>query len=524
MMVLHELGHVLAAWATGGQVTDVVLHPLTISRTDVRPNPRPLLVAWGGAVVGCLAPLGLWLMVRIAAPRFAFLPRFFAGFCLIANGAYLAGGAFGRVGDAGDLLAHGAAVWQLVGFGLITTPIGLALWNGLGAHFGLGSANMRVDRTAVVASISIFVVLVVTMTAWGQPPPPGYSGPALTTATKRVSLGYLPGSSTLKMNELPWRRLTHVANAFLQADPQGNVTPGGGVPNQKLTAAAHLHDVRVLVSLGGGNSVTAFEKISADPERLARYVAGVVKLVEENNYDGIDLDWEFPRSTASKNGFTALANALRTALDEAAKSHTDGRRYELTAAISAGEHFGRWLDEKTLREAFDFLNVMTYDMSGPWAKYAAHHAPLKPSRRDPLRRWRSVQYAMTYWHRRRGIPKEKLCIGIPLYGRMFPVSRPHTALDPKRKEEHRAYAFADLKRLAAEGWTAHWDYESNVPWLAAPDRKAIIAFDDRNSVDAKAKWAREQGFRGMFFWAIGQDRMPGGKHWLVDAAVRAWPE
>ena len=51
MEAVHELGHVLAAWATGGLVTDVVLHPLTISRTDVRPNPRPLAVAWGGAVV-----------------------------------------------------------------------------------------------------------------------------------------------------------------------------------------------------------------------------------------------------------------------------------------------------------------------------------------------------------------------------------------------------------------------------------------------------------------------------------------
>jgi hypothetical protein len=37
MMTVHEFGHVLAAWGTGGTVTRVVLHPFAISRTDVSP-------------------------------------------------------------------------------------------------------------------------------------------------------------------------------------------------------------------------------------------------------------------------------------------------------------------------------------------------------------------------------------------------------------------------------------------------------------------------------------------------------
>ncbi len=48
MQAVHELGHVLGAVATGGRVTEVVLHPCTISRTDVHPNPHPLLVVWPG--------------------------------------------------------------------------------------------------------------------------------------------------------------------------------------------------------------------------------------------------------------------------------------------------------------------------------------------------------------------------------------------------------------------------------------------------------------------------------------------
>ena len=61
MMDVHELGHVVGAVATGGRVEKVVLDPLTISRTDVLPNPNPLLVVWAGPIVGVLLPLGLLL-------------------------------------------------------------------------------------------------------------------------------------------------------------------------------------------------------------------------------------------------------------------------------------------------------------------------------------------------------------------------------------------------------------------------------------------------------------------------------
>ena len=40
MMGIHEVGHVLGAWAGGGRVERVVWHPLLFSRTDVRPDPR----------------------------------------------------------------------------------------------------------------------------------------------------------------------------------------------------------------------------------------------------------------------------------------------------------------------------------------------------------------------------------------------------------------------------------------------------------------------------------------------------
>jgi hypothetical protein len=132
MQAIHEFGHVLAAWATGGNVVRVVLHPVNISRTDVSPNPRPLAVAWGGPIFGVLGPLALFAVSRcIREPRSGWqaLVDLFIGFCLIANGAYIGLGSFGRIGDAGDLLRHGAPQWLLAAFGVAAITGGLLIWH-----------------------------------------------------------------------------------------------------------------------------------------------------------------------------------------------------------------------------------------------------------------------------------------------------------------------------------------------------------------------------------------------------------
>jgi hypothetical protein len=163
MMVVHEFGHVLGAWCSGGEVARVVLHPLVISRTDLTRNPHPLFVAWSGPVFGVVAPVLAWLAGwRI---RGGYVVRFFAGFCLVANGAYIGVGSFERVGDAGDLIRHGAAMWQLWLFGLVSCPAGLVLWHRLGRHFGLGQPTGQVDGTVACVILVLLIVLIVSEVA-----------------------------------------------------------------------------------------------------------------------------------------------------------------------------------------------------------------------------------------------------------------------------------------------------------------------------------------------------------------------
>jgi hypothetical protein len=161
MQWVHEAGHVLGALATGGEVERVVLHPLSISRTDLRANPQPLIVTWAGPWLGVLAPLAAWLVASALRLQSAYLFRFFAGFCCVANGLYIGVGSFDHVGDCGDLLKHGAAAWQLWLFGLVNTAAGFVLWNRLGPHFGLGSTGQAVRIAHCLALAGITVSLAV---------------------------------------------------------------------------------------------------------------------------------------------------------------------------------------------------------------------------------------------------------------------------------------------------------------------------------------------------------------------------
>ena len=161
MQIVHELGHVVAAVASGGTVENIVLQPLAMSRTEVGTNPHPVVQVWAGPVVGVLLPLIAWAAVLSCRAPGSYLFRAFAGFCCVANGTYIAFGPSDTGMDTEIMLLLGASRWQLVLFGVPCIALGLFLWHGQGHHLGFGEANGRVSRPATVASALLLMVIVV---------------------------------------------------------------------------------------------------------------------------------------------------------------------------------------------------------------------------------------------------------------------------------------------------------------------------------------------------------------------------
>jgi sterol desaturase/sphingolipid hydroxylase (fatty acid hydroxylase superfamily) len=161
MQAAHEGGHVLLARLTGGEVIKVALHPLIISRTDLGQNPHPLAVVWGGPLIGSVVPLFAFSLAAIFRWPGVYLLRFFAGFCLVANGVYI--GIGWLLADGADpwvMTENGSPRWLLIVFGLLATPPGLYLWHRQGRHFGLGSSNGTVSTSAALVSAALLLAII----------------------------------------------------------------------------------------------------------------------------------------------------------------------------------------------------------------------------------------------------------------------------------------------------------------------------------------------------------------------------
>ena len=84
-----------------------------------------------------------------------------------------------------------------------------------------------------------------------------------------------------------------------------------------------------------------------------------------------------------------------------------------------------------------------------------------PFTRPPHDHCGSVHSGIQYLNLIRGIPKEKILVGLPFYGREFNATRlygPSTGGDI-------TYAYCDIEPKIGAGWTFHWDEISKVPYL-----------------------------------------------------------
>jgi GH18 family chitinase len=123
-------------------------------------------------------------------------------------------------------------------------------------------------------------------------------------------------------------RLTHINYAFALPKADGTLLgPANKWKLEQYVDTAHAQGVKVLISVGGWGYDPQFEQLAAAPETRATFVAEVMRLVDDYNLDGADIDWEYPDAGESSRNFTTLMNELRAELDARGKL--------LTAAVVA---------------------------------------------------------------------------------------------------------------------------------------------------------------------------------------------
>ncbi|MHB8056008.1 MAG: glycoside hydrolase family 18 protein, partial [Candidatus Aminicenantales bacterium] len=257
--------------------------------------------------------------------------------------------------------------------------------------------------------------------------------------------------------------------------------------------------VKVLMSLGGWGNCAGFTPMAADPGKRAGFIRRTTTACRDQDFDGVDIDWEFVSTPAEKENFTALIRELSAALRA-----MDPPR-QLTMAASSGDYYGQWIDFETLHPCFDFIGFMTYDYHGPWSDHSGHNAPLFSCGDGCGSMDETFRYA-----RSRGIPLSKILLGVPFFGRSFDCARLYEPFQNSGE-----YGYAEIMDLRASGWSYSWDGCAMVPLLTSPDGGSILSYDDGASLLNKCRYILNNKAAGVIVWEISQDRRQG-KSILLD--------
>jgi len=296
----------------------------------------------------------------------------------------------------------------------------------------------------------------------------------------------------------------------MAADPARDLGPEGALAALREVRARHPH-LKLLLSLGGWGA-PGFSEAAFTKESRARFIASSLEFLQKEALDGLDLDWEYPCEPATggrpedKANFTALVTELRQAFDGAESKL--GKRLLLTAATPAGPGQFHGYEWAKLHPQMDFINLMTYDYHGAWDGFAGFNAPINPMREDGFGVTTFNLRHTVAMYLQAGVPKEKLNVGVPFYGRSYTLGQgalPRAGV-PAAASPAGEPLFRNLdKDFPSPPWERGWNPEALQPTLWNPATRTWINYDDEASIRLKAAYIVSQGLGGAMFWEMGQD-------------------
>jgi chitinase len=292
--------------------------------------------------------------------------------------------------------------------------------------------------------------------------------------------------------------------------------PLRGYFHQLLELKRMYPKVKVLISLEGRAADFAAD---AQPEQRAAFVASCVDLFVRGNlgsgisalglFDGIDVDWEFPRGADAAN-FVPLIEEFRKQMDAVRPGLL------LSVALGPSPRMYGNADLARVGALVDQAGLMTYDFNGPWSSTTGFIAPLTSSSPDDG----SVERSVTAW-KTAGMPSQKLLIGLPFYGygwRQVPAQNHGFGQDGMPIHGDRPYRFiqsliAPAAQQASPGTPAassivvYRDPVSQAPWLF--DGSSFWTYEDPVSIQTKATYAAREQLAGFMVWELSGDTPDG---------------
>ncbi|TPX10951.1 uncharacterized protein E0L32_008157 [Thyridium curvatum] len=339
---------------------------------------------------------------------------------------------------------------------------------------------------------------------------------------KRVVGYYESWSSARPCNrfypeQIPSGVYSHINFAFASINPSTfELIPADQSDVDMYRRVAYLKrndpNLKVMIAVGGwtfndpGPTATTFSDIARSEDAQRKFIGSVLSFLQTYNYDGIDLDWEYPGAEDRSGRGEDFANfpKFMANLKQALKD------YEVSITLPASLWYLQHFDIKRLAPHVDFFNMMTYDFHGVWDKpnkwvgpYLNSHTNLTEIKEGLDLLWRN------------DIDHDKVTLGMAFYGRGF-IATSSACLSPGCTFESGTAAQlcsaevgvilnSEIDGLVAkEGLNPVLNKDAAVKVLTWGGNN-WVTYDDEETLQMKADFARSECLGGVMVWAISHD-------------------
>jgi len=351
------------------------------------------------------------------------------------------------------------------------------------------------------------------------------SASAAKQPAKRLVADYDSGSKfldppyTYTAKQIPYSKITHILHAGVGFDASGDLQVPDQFIEPELIPRAHAAGTKVMLLLGGD-----IPGMEANPKGIAVLVKNLKKFETEYDYDGIDLDWEYPGSSDDAAFLLTLEKAFRSAFPSP--------RYLLS--IDVAPWSTEFYNVPHVKKVIDWFNIMTYDCAGPWTAYGELNSPIFWDPSNP-RPWEcepggSDQQAGDLFLKH--VPAEQLNMGTPFYGYFY--TNISQLFEPCPNDPKTPDGFCDgtvvtvnygpniKPRIDKKGWQRYYDPVALVPYLVKADgSNGYITYDDEFSTYTRVYYSDwVLGLGGTFMWSLDAD-YDGHSQDLLNAMYQA---
>ncbi len=254
-------------------------------------------------------------------------------------------------------------------------------------------------------------------------------------------------------------------------------------PNMQAIAKAREAKIKILPLI---NVVPSQDTILLNQQARDNAIANIVRVVRDNRYDGVNIDFEFIPTTANKDFsldrdkmtlFIQLLSAQLKKLNR--ETHMSVLPHVNVPTEIAGVY-----DYGALTRFVDKVTIMCYD----FRQEGSPPGPIAPFE------WveRNIRTAID-----QGFKPSQICLGVATYGYDWPLGRPGGFSKPSRQI---------LSDAAVRGYQVKWSDAYQEPYYVYWDASGTereIWFENYATLQTKIDLVKKYKLSGICIWRLG---------------------